>query len=955
MPRIPQYNQQTSAPVQFRDPGNVVAGQTGKILGSIARTTGDVAEQQRAITMRNEDLIQRAQEESDRETERTQRLQAKEWADKQAADLELRKMDAFNSLQSSIGADQDFAQEWEKIRSTMDDEANKATPPTNPYYGEQLRGNLEAQRVKYGAKAINQKFRMVEENAAMNFNSLVEAKRKALMQRPGPDADAELASFVEELKENASLAQIDQVRADGLEKKAREEASETVLQNMVKNPQDSRTLISAIEGVEMIRYQRKKGAIYGGKPSLKVAGGRWDSQISAAGEKYGVSSTLIAAMMSAESAGEQTDKSGKIVTSKKGALGLLQLMPDTAKDMGVDPTDPVQNIEGGAKYLSQMLSKYGNEPMALAAYNAGPGNVDAAIRKAKEENDSVNWMKYLPKPEETIPYVTKILRKADIRGGGGADYEAVREPVAQLSVVKTASPDQLSRYLNIARGVIEQDERAHRESSKAEIMALEASTKAAAADGTRLSVYPTIEGYIAAGYSLADAKVRQANIEPYIRMTSVVADLKNRSKAERDAMVMAAAPKNTGEAGIDYDAKRDAWKVMNAANEEIDRQVREDPAGYAIRSNPLIENAWRGWNAAIPESDENPTVNKAGALDNYVAQVEGFQRAQGIEAPGILPKTQVEAIKGQWYGQEDGPMKAAQTMAQLAQTYGKHYPKILKQLAKDLPSEALWVGNLADAPGTEGIRQQLAAASKIFAKPDQIPKRSAIEKEIEAKFANFTGSLTATDPIGGTESWNQLRDGAVKLAALKAVQSGASPSEAAKQAYDELVASQYVFSSTNRAVSTTMSDGTTLSTVVATAMVRLPRIWPGQAPGQMPESILRGADLWKSRVVPSLEILTPSGKSAGVHLADVKSRSGWVTSPDDDGLILMLGSAPVRTKDGKPVKISWNDAATAGAPLPSSERFTKSANPLSRGVSGIVEDISSIPGKIGNWFISPSR
>ncbi len=80
--------------------------------------------------------------------------------------------------------------------------------------------------------------------------------------------------------------------------------------------------------------------------------------------------------------------------SNKGAIGLAQLMPFTARKLGVNAHDPYQNLEGGARYLKQMYQKFGSWRLALAAYNAGPG----AVEKHKG----------VPPYRETRNYVRKI-------------------------------------------------------------------------------------------------------------------------------------------------------------------------------------------------------------------------------------------------------------------------------------------------------------------------------------------------------------------------------------------------------------------------------------------------------------------------------------------------------------------------------------------------------------------
>ncbi|SHK92450.1 lytic transglycosylase domain-containing protein [Desulforamulus aeronauticus] len=90
-----------------------------------------------------------------------------------------------------------------------------------------------------------------------------------------------------------------------------------------------------------------------------------------AANEVGISPRLLGAVANAESSGNQAAR------SPKGAVGVMQLLPSTAKALGVNPYNPKENVFGGATYLKQQIDRYqGNIPKALAAYNAGPGAVD---------------------------------------------------------------------------------------------------------------------------------------------------------------------------------------------------------------------------------------------------------------------------------------------------------------------------------------------------------------------------------------------------------------------------------------------------------------------------------------------------------------------------------------------------------------------------------------------------
>nr|WP_276612473.1 transglycosylase SLT domain-containing protein [Kineococcus vitellinus] len=95
----------------------------------------------------------------------------------------------------------------------------------------------------------------------------------------------------------------------------------------------------------------------------------YEAAFAAAEQKYGLPAGLLRAVAKQESGFNPNAK------SPAGATGLMQFMPATARSMGIDPSDPFQAIDAAGKYLSQNLKTFGSVPLALAAYNAGPGNV----------------------------------------------------------------------------------------------------------------------------------------------------------------------------------------------------------------------------------------------------------------------------------------------------------------------------------------------------------------------------------------------------------------------------------------------------------------------------------------------------------------------------------------------------------------------------------------------------
>jgi len=150
--------------------------------------------------------------------------------------------------------------------------------------------------------------------------------------------------------------------------------------------------------------------------------------ITAQASAAGIPPAIALGVAQVESGTAQYTSGGSLVKSPAGAIGVFQLMQNTADGLGVDPTDTESNIQGGIAYLAQMYQQFGDWPTAIAAYNAGPGRVASSVASGA------------PLPAETQAYVPAVLAAA---GNYGATASPASSDSAPAPVAFSLDPTAL--------------------------------------------------------------------------------------------------------------------------------------------------------------------------------------------------------------------------------------------------------------------------------------------------------------------------------------------------------------------------------------------------------------------------------------------------------------------------------------------------------------------------------
>lgn len=329
----------------------------------------------------------------------------------------------------------------------------------------------------------------------------------------------------------------------------------------------------------------------------------FDPIIDQAAKKHGVDPEVIRAIIRQESAGDSS------AISNKGAQGLMQLMPGTAKELGVtDSLDPFQNIMAGTKYFKQQLDRFGSRDLALAAYNAGPG----AVRKHGG----------IPPFTETQDYVKRITAK--IRGMGTGDISMANE----FDMLNDLISQPISDPADLVRG-------RRRQLGRRKLGTEEAFARFERPESRFQQIAGPAEDILSGLALIADLtsgkrRVRREAPEKFARLQEGRTLRKERRKAERREELQATLSQQDIEAGL-QDQLFNAIAVgeqqkMTSAQRRIENRIRREQLKLQERR---VETEEKRASKAGEPKEPTPAEKADATLQAGYKMLDAVQRTHG--------------------------------------------------------------------------------------------------------------------------------------------------------------------------------------------------------------------------------------------------------------------------------------------------------------------------------------
>lgn len=355
--------------------------------------------------------------------------------------------------------------------------------------------------------------------------------------------------------------------------------------------------------------------------------------------------------------------------------------------------------------------------------------------------------------------------------------------------------------------------------------------------------------------------------------------------SERGPWLQKHAPGIDGVASEGYAQQSQLFGKLVTDAQNINKQLVEDGAGYAIKYAPEVNNAWQGvMNAADPQS-------APAAYQAYAEAVKGEQARLGLKQFKVIPESYAASMAATFKDPANAGPKQIHLIEEMKTNWGQHFPDVFKQIAGDLPDSVKIIGSGVDrdtATLLSGISQVKTPELK---KPLQSSDVNAMELTLKSTLEPF--ARTFASQAGGQSTYGSIYNEAYR-GALAQMAQGVSPGDAAENMSKRLSANYQI-------------DGT----------LRVPNQYDIDTVQEGIQSVVSGL---KASDIALGEIQGVSGEFTDERTQKLLSSATVIANKDETGVYLMHNGAAILGKNGLPLQFTFEELIGAGAIKPKGKK-----------------------------------
>ncbi|MFS7186051.1 transglycosylase SLT domain-containing protein [Serratia proteamaculans] len=594
------------------------------------------------------------------------------------------------------------------------------------------------------------------------------------------------------------------------------------------------------------------------------------------------SDQLYSAMIWNESRGNQFGKDGSTLMSPKGAAGIAQVTeatgPEAAQLAGLAwdrdkwLNDPRYNATIGLAYFQSQMKRFNDNPvLAVAAYNAGHGQVNKWIEKYGDPRkggiSSAEFAAKIPF-EETRNYVANVVNSAP-----GIPNNATMSGLMNAPYWQAMSPQNKSAAMAKISGLYDMQKSAARVSLQGRMQD----------DVTRVELgLPvtnpvTSEAWGTVMPFMASPQDRQQLEQTYQRYQQTLAMQPAYQTIVQGDVQQGMAAVNAMKPDVsdpDFTFKQQRYAQVASKYAQVQKAREDDPGTWLLQNSPVIKDAYSQFS------------QRQVSGEYFASRIQAEKERLGIRSKDVLPTEMVNSILHQIDNSNEQSVAAVQS---IAQSYGGQAPAVIAQLQGKSGSALSVVMSVDNANAANALFQNRKLSTDELKKASGT-QSSSVESEWSDQFADFGVSLASQR--GGLKAYSDFNEQGKRLAYIYASR-GMDGASAAKMAFNQIAGDQYDFEGTWRLPKSLNLNTRDITDGANNYLEKM-----------KPEDIDSKIFVGDARLPPDV--------GRAMALSRIKNNAEWVTSEDEKGLYLTANQTYINGADGNPIFVPFKELSQLG-------------------------------------------